>query len=386
VLTAVYRFALAQTRPGLRPATRPRPRPPLAAGPEAAQTDASFRRLPERWRAAVWLRDVEGFDGQQTAGVLGVSVPIAEQLVVRGRRSLAGELPQPAMDHPEGPTLGELLRRGALPVPAGLIEHTAAEWSHRAATRPSLRDPLASWVQDHRGGPLAMALGTVVGLGLIALGVLSGGAAVRNLLGGNGTDHGPGSIPVGTCPGPTCPAAYRGPAGPFGGALLTTFLPPLAGGGTPGGFPAGALGGVAAGGGGTAPTSGGGSSVGGGTDGGSAPGSGGGSTGTGGGTGSTGSGLPPTATLTVPGVGAVSTRPSGLLGTPTLGISTPSVGTVTINCNGTLIQTTSCPPPSNPPTTPPPAGAAVGALGNDVAGTTTTVPVVGGIRAAPPGR
>lgn len=378
VLGGVYRAALDQSHDrSTAPAASRRPR---AASADAALADAAFRSLPERWRAAVWLREVEHFDRDRIAAVLGVSAGVADQLVARGGRALAGRFAQARRPAPE--QLGEVLRPLAVAEPANLEDVVTKRWSAGGAETSTLFAPLAAWFEDRAVRPMGVAVGTLVGLGLIALGVVPGGTTVRTQLGAGPTTRLPGSISVDT--GSNTGAGSLATNGGAAGSLLATFPSGygtgaggngayLTGGLTAGGSasPAGgATGGTSSGAQGTTGGSSGSGSVGSPVPGGSA---GTGGTGGGGGSGATGSGPP---TVTVPGAGSVSTSPTGVLGTPTVSVNTDTGATVTINCNGTLVQATSCPAPTS--TTTPPLTQVVDGVTGPVTSTVTTLPVVGG--------
>ncbi len=60
----------------------------LVQADRRAALEAALAALPERQRAAVMLRDIEGFSNPEVAEVLGVSVEAVESLLARGRRAL----------------------------------------------------------------------------------------------------------------------------------------------------------------------------------------------------------------------------------------------------------------------------------------------------------
>jgi RNA polymerase sigma-70 factor (ECF subfamily) len=76
------------------------------AGPEEellrrmdAQTlSNALDQLPEAWRAAVWLSDVEGFGQREIAGMLGIPEGTVASRLFRGRRALRGLLTVGASD------------------------------------------------------------------------------------------------------------------------------------------------------------------------------------------------------------------------------------------------------------------------------------------------
>lgn len=67
----------------------PAPWPPREEAPEAAEVRAvlenALRRLPPRQAAAVTLRDVEGYEADEAAALLGVSLADQRALLRRGR-------------------------------------------------------------------------------------------------------------------------------------------------------------------------------------------------------------------------------------------------------------------------------------------------------------
>lgn len=304
VLAAVYRAAIDQTfdRAG-RPAT---PRRASADGPEAALAEAAFRSLPERWRAAVWLREVEHLDNERIAAVLSVSVTVAEQLIARGRRGLAGRYAQARHELPEH--VGEVLRAVAVAMPANLSDVASARWSASGADPMPILAPITAWLEERAVRPMSVVVGALLGLGLVGLGVVGGAPSVRSQLGTSAAGNLPGSVPVTTCLGVVCPAGTgptaahgsAGTAGFFGGGgFLSTGLTNSAGGNTAASGAGGSTVGTGLGGGpfGSVPGSGYAGGPGGG--GGGTPGGGGGPT-------------PGGTTLSVPGIATVTLSSSGL--------------------------------------------------------------------------
>ncbi|HMC39543.1 MAG TPA: sigma-70 family RNA polymerase sigma factor, partial [Acidimicrobiales bacterium] len=140
VLASVYRSAIDQAYDR---SAAPAPTRRAAGSPDAALADAAFRSLPERWRAAVWLSEVENLDSDRIAAVLGVSASVAEQLVARGRRGLAGRFGQAHHEMPEH--VGEVLRAVALAVPANLADATSARWAASGTDHLPLLAPVTAW-------------------------------------------------------------------------------------------------------------------------------------------------------------------------------------------------------------------------------------------------
>jgi DNA-directed RNA polymerase specialized sigma24 family protein len=209
LLAAVYKASadIAAATPISSPNRRP------AENAEAALADAAFRSLPDRWRAAVWLSDVENLDADRIAPILGVSPAVATQLLVRGRRGLAGRFTQAHRDVPE--LFGPVLRPLALALPANLAEIAHARWAVAGSERGPVLAPMATWLEEKAVRPMTVAIGALLGLGLIGLGVVPQGSAVRAQLGASGANN-PGALPVQTCFGLAC---STGPGG-FGTAGL----------------------------------------------------------------------------------------------------------------------------------------------------------------------
>ena len=240
VLSSVYRAAIDQAYDR---AAAPAPaRRAAADSPEAVLANAAFRSLPERWRAAIWLNEVENLDSERIGGVLGVSASVAEQLVARGRRGLAGRFAQAHHEMPQH--VGEVLRPLTLAPPSNLSEVTRASWSTAGTDHMSVVAPVTGWLEDRAIRPMSVAVGALVGLGLIGLGVVPGGAAVRSPLSQGTTSTLPGA--VSSCLGLPCPG---GTAGTSTGATTTGAGGGLAGANSVSGFPSSfAAGGAGAGG------------------------------------------------------------------------------------------------------------------------------------------
>jgi len=73
---------------------------PWTGDPENAYAQAELRTmlqralgtLPEIYRTAFWLRDVEGLSNQEVADILGLSLPATKSRVLRARLQLRDEL------------------------------------------------------------------------------------------------------------------------------------------------------------------------------------------------------------------------------------------------------------------------------------------------------
>jgi hypothetical protein len=324
VLASVYRAAIEALQPAPQAHRSART---TAKTADEALTEAAFRSLPERWRAAVWLSEVEGFDAERLAPVIGVSAAVATQLIARGRRGLVGRFVQahrPAPDH-----LGTVLRAQALAVPADLADAVADHWISARRARKTILAPATGWLEERAVRPMWVAVGTMFGIGLIGLGVVPGGAAVHSSLGNTGTSTSTGAVPVPisktaspASPLNLFPVLNQGGAGSF----ITTASPVATGAGVS------TIGGVTT-------TTGTGSTTSGGSTGTTTPG--GGSTGTTPGSGttsstpSTPSGASTKTVLSVPGVASLTESGSSTNPTVQLNIlpGTKTPVSVTVNCN-----------------------------------------------------
>lgn len=172
---------------------------------------AALRSLPERWRAAVWLHEVEHLPADELAAVLGVSAAVGAQLTLRGHRGLLVRFEQAAMDPPTD--LGCLLRSATPAVPEGLAAYTAAQWARGSAADPTSRLFRAAGPQTERvSRPVGVAAAAVLAVGLIGIGVLGqrggliGGGPVR-AVGSAAPGLGSPVIPL-SSPAPYAPAAF----------------------------------------------------------------------------------------------------------------------------------------------------------------------------------
>jgi DNA-directed RNA polymerase specialized sigma24 family protein len=364
------------------------------AGPADAPTAvmAAFRSLPDRWRAALWLSDVEHLTAASVAGVLGVSAPVAVQLADRGRQGLLTRFAQVGVALPEH--LDGVLRPLAGSPPEGLEALVAKRWRSSVVVDPGGRMlPVTEWLARKAPKPLLTACGGLVALGMVGLGVLtvasppatSGPAAAISAPSLSG--------PAPTNPGAPKPNELFGPGAPgasdYTGGLTTSQLaavnPILAGEGstasltgTPGNLPspvpatgtsagsgATGSGGTGSGATGTGTGGSGGSSG----TGGSGSGSGGGSKPTGGSTTS-----PTTTPIVSTPVATVSTPSSGGASITVGSTSSPVVGaTVTPTCTGIQVLnllTNQCVNPSTTSTTTP---GVLNQLGTTVSGTVSNL-------------
>ncbi|MGH9114291.1 MAG: RNA polymerase sigma factor [Acidimicrobiales bacterium] len=217
VLGAVYRAAMGRAR---RPGP-PTPVPSFSSPATGASVvESAFRSLPERWRAAVWLTEVESESVERVSAVLGVSGAVAAQLVVRGRRGLQGRFAQARLAEPEH--LGVALLAMAPAVPIDLAGAASARWKADCRDPAGRVAPIGGWVGEHAVRPLSVAVIALFSLGAIGIGVIGDSSAVRTgpvtfAPPATGTDIGV-SNPAGNGSGGQ-PGALRRPAVPPGALL-----------------------------------------------------------------------------------------------------------------------------------------------------------------------
>jgi DNA-directed RNA polymerase specialized sigma24 family protein len=163
VLAATYRAGVEATRDD-------RGRPAGSDAPSAVM--AAFRSLPDRWRAALWLADVEHLSADGVAAVLGVSAAVASQLADRGRQGLLTRFSQVGVVRPDH--LDEVLRPIAAAPPKGLEAAVAKRWRSAVVVDPGGRlVPVSDWLARRAPRPLMTACGGLLALGMVGLGVLT---------------------------------------------------------------------------------------------------------------------------------------------------------------------------------------------------------------------
>jgi DNA-directed RNA polymerase specialized sigma24 family protein len=213
LLANVYRAAADHALD--RPAA-PAPRRAGRGSAEEVMAEAAFRSLPERWRATLWLTEAEGFTLERLAAVLGVSVGVADQLLARSRKGLANRYAQARQEVPGD--FGDLLRRRAVEAPADLAGATAAGWSEAGSDHVlAALAPLSEWLNERGVRPLAVAAGTLIGIGLVGLGVVPGSGSVHNQLYAGGAGAVTGAVPLSYCSAAGCLGGAGGPAATAGG-------------------------------------------------------------------------------------------------------------------------------------------------------------------------
>ncbi|MGI8851236.1 MAG: RNA polymerase sigma factor, partial [Acidimicrobiales bacterium] len=177
LLAAVYSCAMADSRHSRAAAPIPIAERRSSPARTEARTAAAFRSLPDRWRAALWLSEVEGMGPARVAVVLGVSVPVSTQLIERSRRALLSRMAQTPQTLPEH--LGLALRPLAAPAPAELAELTAVRWRKAVAARVRWFEPVGR-LGDAATRYLAAACAGLVALSVVGLGMAGLRGGVRS--------------------------------------------------------------------------------------------------------------------------------------------------------------------------------------------------------------
>ncbi|MBV9660091.1 MAG: sigma-70 family RNA polymerase sigma factor [Acidimicrobiales bacterium] len=243
---------------------------PRPAALSAASVETLFGSLPLRWRTALWLSEVEGYEPSVIAAVLGVSTSMAAQLVARSRRGLANRFAQANEELAE--PIGALLLTLASSPPPELAEAAESRWASAPRERAPVLVPATAWLEAKAVRPMSVAVGALIGLALIGVGTLQQGSTLRSNLGGGGANGSlSGSVPVHVCSGPRCASSGSGttasvsfssgpfPSGPLSSGPLSSgaiSLSPVPGPATtpPTSTPAGASGPTLPPGGGSSPT------------------------------------------------------------------------------------------------------------------------------------
>jgi DNA-directed RNA polymerase specialized sigma24 family protein len=178
LLAAVYRGARVDPSPSMsrrRPSRDRDKRTPDAAGPLVV---AAFAALPARWRAALWLADVERLPMATVGTILGVPSGIALQLLKRGRASLEQRVAQAGGSLPY-PDLAAALSATVSPPPSQLFAATESRWN-RAVTRDRRARP-AGWLTERAPAPLAASILGLCAAGIIAMAIVGSGSNATRL-------------------------------------------------------------------------------------------------------------------------------------------------------------------------------------------------------------
>jgi DNA-directed RNA polymerase specialized sigma24 family protein len=194
-------------------------RAPATAASTSSDNEAisAFRRLPERWRAALWLTAVEGGTAAQVGPLLGLSEDAAASLARKAEAGLRERLLHAAPQVGATLDVKEGLRPLVIGLPAGLRSAAAERWS-------AWRDEQHG---DHRWGLLAMLPGggrmerviAIAASAVVALGVL-GALSLRD-------SSGPGRAPLFAAPAAAAPATSTATAAaPHDAARKLTIAAP----------------------------------------------------------------------------------------------------------------------------------------------------------------
>ena len=205
LLASVYRHAVEDRHPTARPAMgRDRPshghvNGAPAIGSEDQRLGHALAALPERWRAALWLTDVERMPLHQVAAVIGTPSPVAAQLVTRARGGLAQRFRR-AGPHGNLPDVPAALRAGTRPLPAESNALALARWKRAQSGHRYLVGRSRDWRSERTRRQLTAGAAAVLALGLIGLGVIDQGAFG-------------GSTPGGAVAAPLASHQFTGPPG-----------------------------------------------------------------------------------------------------------------------------------------------------------------------------
>jgi RNA polymerase sigma factor (sigma-70 family) len=148
----------------------PDPHPPRTASAEAADTvRAELARLPDRYRAAVVLCELEGRTIAEAARVLGVAVGTVASRLARGREMLAARLRRRGLAPTVAGLTAALAQLASGGVPNGLTSKAVA-WAHAPGLLPAAVAALTHRVLRamliHKFERLTLAL--VVATGVLA--------------------------------------------------------------------------------------------------------------------------------------------------------------------------------------------------------------------------
>jgi DNA-directed RNA polymerase specialized sigma24 family protein len=151
----------------------------------------AFGSLPQRWRAALWLIDVEGMAPGGVAPILGVSATVTTALVGRARSGLAHrfDLAGCGLGLPDVPAT---LREQISPLPAGLAQASLVRWKQAMAKDRHHVVAAPGWLADRAQRPLAVGAAGLLALGLIGLGVIGQQGGF-----GGGAGGSPLAVPLG---------------------------------------------------------------------------------------------------------------------------------------------------------------------------------------------
>ncbi len=152
----------------------------VTAAPDAPVV-AAFTGLPSRWRAAVWLQEVEGLAATEAGPILGVSSAAALQLKKRGLAGLEHRLEQAAAGGHLPPDPAAALAAAVSPVPSGIATKTESRW--RKAVAQDRRQSAAGrgWLAERAPRPLAVSVAGLCALGLVGLAVVGGSGTIHTL-------------------------------------------------------------------------------------------------------------------------------------------------------------------------------------------------------------
>jgi hypothetical protein len=158
----------------------------------------SFAKLPARWRAALWLQEVEQLPATVVGPILGVSSAAAVQLKKRAFGGLEHRVVQSGGSLPL-PDLATALAATMAPLPREVQAKTEARWKRAVA-----RDRRSGgWVGSRATGPLALCAAALCVAGLVGLAVVSPKAVQGHFT----AAPAPAAAPAAAAPAVAVPAA-----------------------------------------------------------------------------------------------------------------------------------------------------------------------------------
>jgi DNA-directed RNA polymerase specialized sigma24 family protein len=146
----------------------------VAGGAAGRLVVSAFANLPSRWRAALWLQEVEGLPATSAGPILGVSSAAAVQLKKRAQAGLEHRVVQAGGSLPL-PDLASTLTATLAPVPAEVQARTEARWKRAVGRERRRAAPVAAWMTQRAPGPLAAAAVGLCAVGIIGLAVVGQG-------------------------------------------------------------------------------------------------------------------------------------------------------------------------------------------------------------------
>lgn len=197
LLAAVYREARSGSDGDRAPAKR------ATAG--GAQMVTAFAHLPTRWRAALWLQEVEQLPAVVVGPILGVSSAAAVQLNKRAIAGLEHRVLQAGGSLPM-PDIAGTLSSAAPPLPGVVQAKTESKWKRAVASDRNRGGPEAGWIRQRAPRPLALCAAGLCAAGLVGLAVVNPQHTISQVAAPPPTTVAPAAAAVGPAVTPTTAA------------------------------------------------------------------------------------------------------------------------------------------------------------------------------------